>query len=195
MSLLLLSVITFMAVTFLVVSRSEKGAVTTSTDQAIARLAADAALERAKAELIAPIMAWTNPFISGLIVSTNYYNPYGFVSGNPSYTNVNYDLTANGQLLSEADRIQNIANLFYASRPPVYMTTGSGQARTTEFRYYLDLNRNGVFEPTGLVGETNQGRAVVGPGNLVLSNWYVGTLNGSAVRSGLTSHTRRAISS
>ena len=43
-TLILLAVITFMAVTFLVVSRSEKGAVVTTTDQTIARMAADAAL-------------------------------------------------------------------------------------------------------------------------------------------------------
>src|SRR5512135_897331 len=57
-TLLLLSIITFMVVTFLVVSRSQKGSVGTETDQAIARLAADMALERAKAAIIAPILAW-----------------------------------------------------------------------------------------------------------------------------------------
>ena len=46
-TLVLLSVITFMAVTFLVVSRSQHGSVATETDQTIARLAADSAIERA----------------------------------------------------------------------------------------------------------------------------------------------------
>ena len=38
-TLILLAVITFMAITFLVVSRSEKGSVSVSTDQLTARLA------------------------------------------------------------------------------------------------------------------------------------------------------------
>src|SRR5260221_600044 len=59
-TLILLSVITFMAVTFLVVSRRERGAVTTMTDQANATFAADAAVERAKAQLIAAMLAQTN---------------------------------------------------------------------------------------------------------------------------------------
>ena len=67
-----------MAVTFLVVSRSQKGSVVTETDQAIARLAADMALERAKAELLAPILGSTNEFNYGLLVSTNYINSGGF---------------------------------------------------------------------------------------------------------------------
>jgi len=79
-----------MAVTFLVVSRSQHGAVATETDQAIARLAADTARERAIAQLLAPIMAWTNEFNYGLLVSTNYVNPAGFVSKNAYPTNVSY---------------------------------------------------------------------------------------------------------
>ena len=78
-TLVLLSVITFMAVTFLVVSRSQHGSVTTETDQAIARLAADTARERAIAELLAPILASTNEFNYGLLVSTNYINSGGFI--------------------------------------------------------------------------------------------------------------------
>ena len=89
-TLLLLSVITFMAVTFLVISRSEKGAVTTATDQAIARLAADTGFEQAMAQSLGSIMAYTNPFALDLIVSTNYVRPGGFISGNRSLTNVSF---------------------------------------------------------------------------------------------------------
>src|ERR1035438_7178570 len=53
-TLVLLTVITFMAVTFLVVSSSQHGSVTTETEQATARLAADTARERAIAQLLAP---------------------------------------------------------------------------------------------------------------------------------------------
>lgn len=52
-TLILLAVITFMAVTFLVVSRGQKSSVGTYTDMAIAREAANAAVERVKAEVMA----------------------------------------------------------------------------------------------------------------------------------------------
>src|SRR5512137_1080427 len=68
-TLVLLSVITFMAVTFLVVSRSQHGSVATETDQTIARLAADTARERAIAELLAPMITWSNAYSYGLAVS------------------------------------------------------------------------------------------------------------------------------
>ena len=116
-TLLLLSIITFMTVTFLVVSRSQKGSVVTAIDQAIARLAADTALERAKAELLAAIMGSANEFNYGLLVSTNYINPGGY----------------------------NPANLLYNPRPPVFVITNA-LTKANEFRFYLDLNRNGFYE-------------------------------------------------
>src|ERR1700747_1088608 len=61
-TLIMLAVITFMAITFLVLSRSEKSNVTTSTDQALARLAADAGLERAQAQLLTSMLASSNEF-------------------------------------------------------------------------------------------------------------------------------------
>ena len=145
-TLVLLSVITFMAIAFLVLSRAERGAVTTATDQAMAKLAADAGLERAKAELLAPMMAFRNPFTYDLLVSTNYINPRGFVStGNPlqdgSYTNVSW-VYPNGNPLNANDSLQNLANLFYSPRVPVYVNVLSNGVRVPEFRYYLDLNRN-----------------------------------------------------
>src|ERR1035441_6779395 len=100
-TLVLLSIITFMAVTFLVVSRSQHGSVATETDLAIARLAADSATERAIADLLAPIQAGTNEFNYGLRVSVNYINQAGFdqnlaVPGPINPLNVNYDHTLAG---------------------------------------------------------------------------------------------------
>ena len=74
-TLILLSVVTFMAITFLALSRRERSAVTTVTDTASARLAADAALANAEAQIIANALATTNPYNFGLLVSTNYINP------------------------------------------------------------------------------------------------------------------------
>ena len=145
-TLILLAVITFMAVTFLVVSRSERGAVSVSTDQMHARLAADAALERAKAELLAPIIAFTNPFAFDLKVSTTFVNQVGFIPNNPNPTNVSYSY-ANGNPVSGNDALQNIANLFYYPRPPVFITNRF--AGGMDFRFYLDLNRNGLYDTNG----------------------------------------------
>ncbi len=162
-TLVLLSVITFMAVTFLVVSRSERQAVTTQADQSDARLAADAARERAIADMIVPIMAFSNANAFQMRVSTNFINPLGFQSALPPdgnrYTNVNYDGAEVGRNnlrpLTPPQMQQNIANLLYDPRPPVFIRTNGAPTGVSDFRYYLDLNRNGRFEPTGFVQATN----------------------------------------
>ena len=71
-----------MAIAFLAISRRETGSVTTSTDTVTARLAADAALANAQAQIVASVLATSNPYNSGLLVSTNFINGNGFVSGN-----------------------------------------------------------------------------------------------------------------
>lgn len=155
-TVIMLSVITFLAVAFLVLTRREKGAVTTSADQVRARLAAEYALERAQAQLLAPIQAFTNPALYDLRVSTNYINPLGFDPRQSPrgqilpparhwLTNVSYTY-ANGAPLNPDDYRQNLANLYYDPRPPVFVTNANG---TVEFRFYLDLNRNGRFDTNG----------------------------------------------
>src|SRR5262249_38938916 len=109
-TLIMLAVITFMAVTFLVITRGHKSTGATQTDQAVARLAADNAFERAQAELFAPMLATSNTFSFGMLVSTNFINPYGFVRNNAYPTNVNYDYQANGsKVFTVSDWEQNIA--------------------------------------------------------------------------------------
>src|ERR1700690_549934 len=90
-TLILLSVVTFMAIAFLALSRRERGAVSTVTDAASARYAADAALASAEAQVMANVLSTTNPYNFSLLVSTNYINAAGFQSGVSSFTNVNYD--------------------------------------------------------------------------------------------------------
>src|ERR1041385_9048650 len=70
-TLILLAVITFMAITFLAIARRERGSVSGLTDQTTARLAADAMRDRAIAEIIAAMLAGTNGFGPDLLVSTN----------------------------------------------------------------------------------------------------------------------------
>ncbi|MEI9863666.1 MAG: hypothetical protein WDN00_03735 [Limisphaerales bacterium] len=149
----MLSVTLVMAIAFLAISRRERGSVTTSTDTITARLAADDALAKASAQIIATIYATTNPFVSGLVVSTNYQNVFGYVPNISNPTNVNYDFldSANGggPLTTTDQRNQNIANLLYLPRAPVYVTTNR-QTGESEFRFYLDLNRNAHFEGNAL---------------------------------------------
>jgi hypothetical protein len=149
-TLILLSVTLVMAVAFLAISRRERNAVTTTTDTASARLAAEAALANAEAQIVANIFATANVAACnfGLLVSTNYINGYGFTPNSANPTNVNY-YYPNGAPLSANDLIQNIANLFYLPRVPVYTT--NLVFHTNENRFYLDLNRNGRDEPNGAV--------------------------------------------
>src|SRR6267378_5194430 len=103
-TLIMLAVITFMAVTFLAVSRREAGSVTTTRDQTIARFAADTAFERVKAELLAGILGTTNAYNFDLLVSTNFVNWDGFDPNPPvpsdPRTNVNYGWRRNGAALT-----------------------------------------------------------------------------------------------
>src|ERR1019366_1247814 len=122
-TLVLLSIITFMAVTFLVVSRSQHGSVVTETDMANARLAAESARDRGIADLLAPIQAGTNEFNYGLRVSVNYINPDGFTNTVNGPLTVNYAHTVGGGPIPSAlEWERNIPTLLYAPRPPVFIT-------------------------------------------------------------------------
>lgn len=178
-TLIMLSMVTLMAVVFLAISRSGKSSVAVTTAQADARLMADAALSRAQAEIGARILTTTNPLNYDLIVSTNYINPFGFRPGISSPTNVSYTYP-NGRRLTRSDRLQNLVNLQYDSRPPVYIQTNRNG--NTEFRYYLDLNRNGRFETNGLlpvmgrsqgefIGTNGLPTRVFSPGQVQMANF------------------------
>jgi hypothetical protein len=161
-----------MAITFLALSRRERSAVTTVTDTASARLAADAALANAEAQVIANVLATTNPYNFTLLVSTNYINPLGFKNGVSSYTNVNYYDSA-GNFITGNNFLQNLINLLYSPRAPVFIPTNS--AGSNDFRFYLDLNRNGRFEPNGWVAELDNSGAVIKDGlNNAITNIQVG---------------------
>ncbi|MGH7939842.1 MAG: hypothetical protein ACREFR_02065, partial [Limisphaerales bacterium] len=147
-TLILLSVTLVMAIAFLAISRRERGSVSTTEDTATAKFAADAALARAEFRIVSQIEATTNPYVQGLVVSTNYINQNGFVPGNLSATNVNYDHGFNNNTPLTPDQlIQNIANLYYNPRPPVFYSN--------DFRFYLDLNRNGMYDTNGWVEDQN----------------------------------------
>ncbi len=168
-TLILLSVTLIMALAFLHMATRERKAVTTTTDTASARLAADAALATAEAQIVANIFATTNAaaYNFGLLVSTNYINGSGFVSGVANPTNVNYYYPG-GNPVTGNDLIQNIANLWYLPRAPIYLS--NLVTRAVENRFYLDLNRNGMDDPNGWVtNEDNNGNSL-GPNVLVVGD-------------------------
>jgi len=150
-TLILLAVTLVMAVAFLAISRRERGSVVTETGTVTARLAADSGLANAEAQILATVLQTTNPYSFGLLVSTNYINANGFISGVANPTNVNYDYYFNGTApLSPDDFKQNVANLWLLPRAPVFAFDRT--AGFNEFRFYLDLNRNGRFDTNGVVG-------------------------------------------
>jgi hypothetical protein len=176
-TLILLAVVTVMAVAFLATSRRERGAVTTATDTASARLAADAALAQAEAQIMANVLATTNPYNFSLIVSTNYINSFGFQDGIANPTNVNYDYVAGGGMLNQSEQQQNIANLLYSPRAPVFIVTNQ-QTGSNDFRFYLDLNRNGVDDASGFIPQTNNLGLPTGATNLEVGDpEWIGVLD------------------
>lgn len=160
LTLILLSVITFLTLAFLALSRREKGAVNVNLDDTRARQAAQAGIERAKAQIIAQILNQTNQWAYGLMVSTNYLNAHGF---NPAlgYNPTNVGFTySNGARLNPADFVQNAANLYYDPRPPVFVETNRATGGL-DFRYYLDLNRNGQYDTNGPILPVAQNGALL----------------------------------
>ncbi len=185
-TLIMLSVVTITAVAFLAVSRRDRGSTVSAGAQIDVRFLADAAFNRAKAEVASGIDSANNRFAYGFLVSTNYNNPYSnpnlsyLNTGNLDHlTNVNYLNTANPanprvfDFSRAGDRAlhrQMLANLFYSPRAPVFVQTNSSLLAPTEFRYYLDLNRNGRFETNGLV----VGSDALGRTNGFSPEWMVG---------------------
>ncbi|HKQ37609.1 MAG TPA: hypothetical protein VJ063_05985 [Verrucomicrobiae bacterium] len=156
MTLIMLSVITVVAVAFLALSQRERTAVTQSTQQTEAEIMADAGLERAKAEIVTRIIAAnTNLNAVDLLVSLNYIRTNGFISPQTApidTLNVNYEYRVGGAAgLNATEREQNIANLYYDPRVPVFVNTNvpGGPQGPLDFRFYLDLNRNGRYDTNG----------------------------------------------
>jgi len=151
-TLLMLSVITIVAVAFLSLSRRGRANVSQTLNLTDARMGADIALERGMAQIIAPMLATTNMLYGDLVVSRNFINTNGFQPGVSDFRNVSY-VYANGLPLSQADFLQNLTNLILDPRPPVFIRTNrfgrTAPGAETEFRFYLDLNRNGQFETNG----------------------------------------------
>lgn len=167
-TLMMLAIVTFMAVVFLAMSRRERTSVKISEEQQNTRQMADMALARAQSEITSHMTDAAERYLQSLatintnyltiaignstvqraklhfdlLSSKNYIRPGGFVPGDTSPANVNYaDKNGNLLALNSDNYLQNIANLQYDPRAPVYVGN--------EFRYYIDFNRNGFFETNG----------------------------------------------
>jgi hypothetical protein len=165
-TLIMLSVVTVMAIIFLGVSRRERAAVSVTTDFTTARLMADSALARAKGQMVSHVAAHSNLFAYDLMVSTNFINPNGFERGVSDPMNVAYQYP-DGTPLNREDRNRNLVNLWYDPRPPVFITTNSNPNAPLDFRFYLDINRNGHFETNGWVPVLINGQPVEVNGELL----------------------------
>jgi hypothetical protein len=173
-TLIMLSVTLLMAVAFLALAKRERGSVTTTTDTTTARLAAETAVANAEAQIVAGILTSltnggsANAYNLNLLVSTNYINPLGYTTGSSNPTNVNYFYPSGKPLdpsVSAPDYNQNIANLFFLPRAPVFVPTNN--LGSNDFRYYLDLNQNGQFDPSGWVPDAElQGVVLVTNGTI-----------------------------
>jgi hypothetical protein len=192
-TLIMLSVVTITAVAFLTVARRERAAVAAAGEQADVRIAADAALNRARARILAQIASSGLRESPTLFVSTNFIAPFytrgltaagqglplGAAQSNQWYSalaNVSYlyqgrpfDLNNTAEIL-EYRRM--LANLYYDPRVPVVARTGRLDTRADSFedRFYLDLNRNGRFETNGYILQRNVQGGAIGTNRV----WHVG---------------------
>ena len=83
-----------------------------------------------------------------LLVTLGIFGLVHLAPGDP-LTNVGYVYATTRLPLSrDADIRQNQVNLFYDPRPPVFVVTNSVTG-ASDFRFYLDLNRNGRFDTNG----------------------------------------------
>ncbi len=148
-TLILLAVITTLAIAFLGLTRGETKSVDAMNRTTDAEMAADSALERARAEILAPFIARNTAFPGSERMGPDFMVSVG----------------------SDTNRIRSQD----ASRnptPPVFVETNrpSGPKGPYEDRFYLDLNRNRTFENTGYVPVTDDSFNQVG----VQTEWAVG---------------------
>jgi hypothetical protein len=149
-TLIMLSVITIIAVAFLALSQRERASTTQSLTGTEAELMASTGLERAKSHALAEVAAFlsSNAVGSRLLarpVGTDLAVSKAYVTNDTLFTNL---WTAMGN-----SDYQALTNLIYDPQVPVFTTNNSNG--TFELVDYLDLNRNGKFDPTGFIDETD----------------------------------------
>jgi hypothetical protein len=178
-TLLMLSVITFLAVALLILTRSHREQVTASFDLNMAQDAANAAVARAQSQIIARLKASGSILNYDYMASHNFINPNGFNKATGAFdsNNVNYDFDSTGAPMSPSANpqawAQNIANLFFDPRPPVFIKLAPN-ATNSDFRFWIDLNRNGKFETNGYLPVILDNGLPFVTNGLAISNYFNG---------------------
>ncbi len=147
-TLILLALITTLAIAFLALTHRETGAVDSMARTTDAEEASESALERAKAQIIAPF-----PFLNAVNNGTEIMGP---------------DLTVS--VCHDTNWLKP-SGMFLDPSPPVFINTNRADSSGPfDNRFYLDLNRNAHFEETGYVPLTDNAFAYI-PDSI---NWVVG---------------------
>jgi hypothetical protein len=198
-TLILLTIITVIAVAFLAVTHRERASVTETLNSTDSEFAMSAAMERAKAEILGTTLSFTNLFNTELRVSTTFPSflsknrPAGVdpsrspINPDPNNVNFDYDNQGNSLLGYTTPQWENLyrnigQNLLFDPRAPVFVNTNrGGKTGPLDYRFYLDLNRNGRFEKTGILPVLDgNGQPVIGASNdpntpgVALTNLFVG---------------------
>jgi hypothetical protein len=120
-TLIMLSLVTFLTVAFLSVARRERSSMVVTQSQTDSKNAADSGLAYAQSAALAQMFTLTNIHNYGMMISTNV----DVAGGSPAA----------------------LATLLNLPRAPVYVVTNAAFA--PDFRFYLDFNRNGQYETNG----------------------------------------------
>ncbi len=135
-TLILLAIITTLAIAFIALTHRETSAVAATSSTTDAELAAEAGLERAKAEILAPFVRDNR--------------------GTNGITTVGPEMMVS--VAVDQDRIK-AHSAYVDPSPPVYVNTNvSGGNGPLDDRHFLDLNRNRYFDETGLVPVTGNAK-------------------------------------
>lgn len=151
-TLIMLSVITFTAVVFLALAMRNKDSVIVYEETTSAKDMNASAMAMAQNDLMAHLLATTNFLGYDMLVSRTY-SP-NVLTGAPTP----------GSEVGSA-----VTNLIYESRPPVYVQTNSNPSLPWEYRYWLDLTRDGQFQPSGYLRELDNFGVPTS-----VTNWIVG---------------------
>lgn len=153
-TLILLSVILVVTIALLAISRRERSSVNTAQQLIDAEFMANSALERAKAVVASRILAYTNmaagswgrPMRWPEVAPGTGFDP---VSG---HDGGNLIVSTSTNSINPSDYTPGyLASLHFDPRPPVFIATNlDNTPAPLDFRYYLDLNRNGRFESNGI---------------------------------------------
>jgi hypothetical protein len=186
-TLIMLSVITIIAVAFLLLSQRERSSVSSTIVATDAELALNSAVERAKADIMADFEAFffSNPtnrtFTNALGQWTvrRYLGPDLMVS--TTFTNSTNSYLSSAPI-PPPNQASFMTNLHYDPRVPVFNTNRVDRARdgwTNRNTFYIDLNRNGIFDESGFVlARDGLGRPILGKTNYVVGDpEWVGVLS------------------